>query len=157
MAHFHYVIVGGLVLGLFAGLHYWWPKMFGRMLSERLGKVEFWTFIIGFHMTFFVQHFLGLMGMQRRVFTYLPNQGFDLLNLISTVGAFLMGVGVIVFLINVGITANSRKARQTILGKTDVRWNGRFLRRRRNTTSSKFRWCAGSTPSGKRKWPATRR
>lgn len=109
VAHFHYVIVGGLVLGLFAGLHYWWPKMFGRMLSERLGKVEFWTFIIGFHMTFFVQHFLGLMGMQRRVFTYLPNQGFDLLNLISTVGAFLMGVGVIVFLVNVGITAKQPK------------------------------------------------
>jgi len=109
VAHFHYVIVGGLVLGLFAGLHYWWPKMFGRILDEKLGKFEFWTFIIGFHMTFFVQHFLGLMGMQRRVFTYLPNQGFELMNLISTVGAFLMGVGVIAFLINVGITAAKPK------------------------------------------------
>ena len=78
------------------------------MLSEKLGKLEFWTFIIGFHMTFFVQHFLGLIGMQRRVFTYLPNQGFDLMNLISTIGAFLMGVGVIVFLINIGITAANR-------------------------------------------------
>ncbi|MNO72421.1 cytochrome c oxidase subunit 1 [compost metagenome] len=104
VAHFHYVIVGGLVLGLFSGLHYWWPKMFGRMLNEKLGKWEFWTFIIGFHLTFFVQHFLGLIGMQRRVFTYLPNQGFDLLNLVSTVGAFLMGVGVIIFLINVAIS-----------------------------------------------------
>ncbi|WP_205621580.1 cytochrome c oxidase subunit I [Paenibacillus sanguinis] len=105
VAHFHYVIVGGLVLGLFAGLHYWWPKMFGRVLDERLGKWEFWTFIIGFHMTFFIQHFLGLIGMQRRVFTYLPNQGFDLMNLISTIGAFLMGVGVIIFLVNAAITA----------------------------------------------------
>lgn len=105
VAHFHYVIVGGLVLGLFAGLHYWWPKMFGRILDEKLGKIEFWTFIIGFHMTFFVQHFLGLMGMQRRIFTYLPNQGFDLLNLISTIGAFLMGVGVIVLLVNIALTA----------------------------------------------------
>lgn len=105
VAHFHYVIVGGLVLGLFAGLHYWWPKMFGRVLDERLGKWEFWTFIIGFHMTFFIQHFLGLIGMQRRVFTYLPNQGFDLMNLVSTVGAFLMGVGVIIFLVNVALTA----------------------------------------------------
>ncbi|GGF99383.1 cytochrome c oxidase subunit 1 [Paenibacillus aceti] len=109
VAHFHYVIVGGLVLGLFAGLHYWWPKMFGRLLNEKLGKLEFWTFIIGFQMTFFVQHFLGLIGMQRRVFTYLPNQGFDLMNLISTIGAFLMGVGVIVLLINIGITARKPK------------------------------------------------
>ncbi|MGG4554896.1 cytochrome c oxidase subunit I [Paenibacillus sp. FSL W8-0186] len=105
VAHFHYVIVGGLVLGLFSGLHYWWPKMFGRVLNETLGKIEFWTFIIGFHLTFFLQHFLGLVGMQRRVFTYLPNQGFDLMNMLSTVGAFLMGVGVILFLVNVVITA----------------------------------------------------
>ncbi|GAA0134641.1 cytochrome c oxidase subunit I [Paenibacillus sp. YSY-4.3] len=105
VAHFHYVIVGGLVLGLFSGLHYWWPKMFGRVLNETLGKLEFWTFIIGFHLTFFLQHFLGLVGMQRRVFTYLPNQGFDLMNMLSTVGAFLMGVGVILFLINIVITA----------------------------------------------------
>lgn len=105
VAHFHYVIVGGLVLGLFSGLHYWWPKMFGRVLNETLGKIEFWTFIIGFHLTFFLQHFLGLIGMQRRVYTYLPNQGFDMMNVLSTIGAFLMGVGVIVFLINVFITA----------------------------------------------------
>ncbi|MUG46483.1 cytochrome c oxidase subunit I [Paenibacillus woosongensis] len=105
VAHFHYVIVGGLVLGLFSGLHYWWPKMFGRVLNETLGKIEFWTFIIGFHLTFFLQHFLGLVGMQRRVYTYLPNQGFDLMNVLSTIGAFLMGVGVILFLINIVITA----------------------------------------------------
>ncbi|OAB36831.1 cytochrome ubiquinol oxidase subunit I [Paenibacillus macquariensis subsp. defensor] len=101
VAHFHYVIVGGMVFGLLSGLHYWWPKMFGRVLNETLGKWTFWTFAIGFHMTFFVQHFLGLMGMQRRVFTYLPNQGFDTMNLISTVGAFLMGVGIIFFTINI--------------------------------------------------------
>ena len=104
VAHFHYVIVGGLVLGIFAGLHYWWPKMFGRMLNEGLGKLTFWTFFIGFHLTFFVQHFLGLLGMPRRVFTYLPNQGFDTMNMISTIGAFLMGVGTIVFLLNIFIT-----------------------------------------------------
>lgn len=104
VAHFHYVIVGGLILGIFAGLHYWWPKMFGRMLNETIGKWTFWTFFIGFHLTFFVQHFLGLIGMQRRVYTYLPNQGFDSMNMISTVGAFLMGVGTILFLYNVFIT-----------------------------------------------------
>ncbi len=104
VAHFHYVIVGGLVLGIFAGLTYWWPKMFGRLLNETLGKITFWFFIIGFHLTFFVQHFLGLLGMQRRVATYAPDQGLDELNYISTIGAFLMTIGVILFLINVVIT-----------------------------------------------------
>ncbi|MFD0617419.1 cytochrome c oxidase subunit I [Paenibacillus sp. GCM10027629] len=109
VAHFHYVIVGGLVFGLFSGLFYWWPKMFGRVLNEKLGQLTFWTFFIGFHMTFFIQHFLGLMGMPRRVFTYLPNQGFDTMNLISSIGAFLMGVGTIAFLINIAVTAAKPK------------------------------------------------
>ncbi|MFK4168805.1 MULTISPECIES: cytochrome c oxidase subunit I [Paenibacillus] len=104
VAHFHYVIVGGLVFGLFAGLHYWWPKMFGRMLNETLGKWTFWLFAIGFHMTFFVQHFLGLLGMQRRIVSYLPNQNFDELNFISTIGAILMGIGVLLFLANIAVT-----------------------------------------------------
>ncbi|AVV55123.1 cytochrome c oxidase subunit I [Paenibacillus glucanolyticus] len=107
VAHFHYVIVGGLVFGLFSGLHYWWPKMFGRVLNETLGKWTFWLFAIGFHMTFFVQHFLGLLGMQRRIVSYLPNQNFDELNFISTIGAILMGIGVLAFLANV--VATSRK------------------------------------------------
>ncbi|WP_430173257.1 cytochrome c oxidase subunit I [Paenibacillus lautus] len=105
VAHFHYVIVGGLVFGLFAGLHYWWPKMFGRVLNETLGKWTFWLFAIGFHMTFFVQHFLGLLGMQRRIVSYLPNQNFDELNFISTIGAILMGIGVLAFLANVVVTS----------------------------------------------------
>ncbi|MFK7692189.1 cytochrome c oxidase subunit I [Paenibacillus sp. HJGM_3] len=109
VAHFHYVIVGGLVFGLFSGLYYWWPKMFGRMLNETLGKWMFWFFFIGFHLTFFVQHFLGLMGMPRRVFTYLPNQGFDTLNLVSSIGAFSMGVGTILLLVNIVITAMKPK------------------------------------------------
>jgi cytochrome c oxidase subunit 1 len=109
VAHFHYVIVGGLVLGLFAGLHYWWPKMFGRMLNETLGKLTFWTFFIGFHLTFFIQHFLGLLGMPRRIFTYQDGLGFNEMNLISTIGAFLMGLGTIFFLINVVTTAYKAK------------------------------------------------
>lgn len=104
VAHFHYVIVGGLVLGLFAGLHFWWPKIFGQMLHEKLGKISFFLFWIGFQLTFFVQHFLGLTGMQRRIFTYLPNQGFDRMNLVSTIGSIMMGIGVLVFLYNVAIT-----------------------------------------------------
>ncbi|WP_246608507.1 cytochrome c oxidase subunit I [Paenibacillus agaridevorans] len=104
VAHFHYVIVGGLVLGIFAGLHYWWPKMFGRVLNETLGKITFWTFFIGFHLTFFIQHFLGLLGMPRRIWQYLDGIGFNEMNMISTVGALLMGVGTILFLMNVVVT-----------------------------------------------------
>ncbi|RAK23231.1 cytochrome c oxidase subunit 1 [Anoxybacillus vitaminiphilus] len=104
VAHFHYVIVGGVVFALLAGAHYWWPKMFGKMLSEKLGKVTFWLFFIGFHLTFFIQHFLGLMGMPRRVFTYLPGQGWETGNLISTIGAFFMAAGTIVLLVNIVIT-----------------------------------------------------
>ena len=100
VGHFHYVIVGGIVLAVYGGLHFWWPKMFGRMLNETLGKITFWTFYIGFHLTFFVHHFLGLLGMPRRVYTFLPNQGFDLMNLISTIGAILMGVGTLILAIN---------------------------------------------------------
>ncbi|MCA1041051.1 cytochrome c oxidase subunit I [Bacillus infantis] len=105
VAHFHYVIVGGVVLGLLAGLHFYWPKMFGTMLSEKLGKITFWLFLIGFHLTFFIQHFLGLMGMPRRVFTFLPGQGLETGNMISTVGAFFMAVAVLILLINIIMTS----------------------------------------------------
>jgi cytochrome c oxidase subunit 1 len=121
VAHFHYVIVGGLILGLFAGMYYWWPKMFGRMLNETLGKIHFWTFFIGFHLTFFPQHFLGLMGMPRRVFTYQPGVGLEQGNFISTIGAFLMGIGTIAFLINVIVTA--RKPQDAPADP----WDGRTL------------------------------
>jgi cytochrome c oxidase subunit I len=104
VAHFHYVIVGGVVLALLGGTHYWWPKMFGKMLSEKLGKLTFWLFFTGFHLTFFIQHFLGLMGMPRRVFTFLPGQGWETGNLISTIGAFFMAAGTIVLLINIVMT-----------------------------------------------------
>lgn len=107
VAHFHYTIVGGMAFGLFAGLYYWWPKMFGKMLSETLGKISFWFFFIGFHLTFFPQHFLGLIGMPRRVFTYMPNQGLELGNFISTIGAIGMTIGTLVFLLNVVKTAMS--------------------------------------------------
>jgi cytochrome c oxidase subunit I len=121
VAHFHYVIVGGLILGLFAGLYYWWPKMFGRTLNEGLGKLHFWLFFIGFHLTFFPQHFLGLMGMPRRVFTYQPGYDLEVGNLVSTVGAFFMGIGTLVFLINIIATA-----RKPVTALSDP-WDGRTL------------------------------
>ncbi|XNQ39769.1 cytochrome c oxidase subunit I [Bacillus sp. 1P10SD] len=105
VAHFHYVIVGGVVFAIFAGTHLYWPKMFGTMLNETLGKITFWLFFIGFHLTFFIQHFLGLWGMPRRVFTYLPGQGFELANMVSSVGAAFMGLGVIIMLINIIMTS----------------------------------------------------
>ncbi|WP_144509396.1 cytochrome c oxidase subunit I [Bacillus sp. FJAT-22090] len=104
VAHFHYVIVGGVVLAILAGVHLYWPLMFNQMLSEKLGKWTFWFFFIGFHLTFFIQHFLGLMGMPRRVFTYRADQGWDLFNLISSVGAAFMAVGVIILVINIIVT-----------------------------------------------------
>jgi cytochrome c oxidase subunit 1 len=121
VAHFHYVIVGGVIFGILAGVHYWWPLMFGKMLNETLGKITFWLFFIGFHLTFFIQHFLGLMGMPRRYFTYLPGQGLETGNLISSIGALFMAVAVIVFLYNVVKTAVSGKK----AGRDP--WDGRTL------------------------------
>ncbi|EGQ27079.1 cytochrome c oxidase, subunit I [Sporosarcina newyorkensis 2681] len=104
VAHFHYVIVGGVVLAIFAALHYWWPKMFGTMLHEGLGKITFVFFFIGFHMTFLIQHWLGFWGMPRRVWTFMDGQGWNLANMISTIGALLMAVGFTVMVINIIMT-----------------------------------------------------
>lgn len=105
VAHFHYVIVGGVVLGLLAGLHFYWPKMFGTMLSDKIGKITFTLFFIGFHLTFFIQHFLGLLGMPRRVYTFVGDQGWDLYNGISSIGAIFMALGVITLVINIIMTS----------------------------------------------------
>lgn len=104
VAHFHYVIVGGVVLAIFAGLHYWWPKMFGTMLNELLGKITFVFFFVGFHMTFLIQHWLGFWGMPRRVWTFMDGQGWNIANLVSTIGALLMAIGFTVMLINIIMT-----------------------------------------------------
>jgi len=101
VAHFHYVLFGTVVFAVFSGFHYWWPKWTGRMLDERLGKVAFWFLFIGFHTTFLIQHWLGVEGMPRRYADYLPEDGFQLYNDISTVGSFLLAVSVLVFLFNV--------------------------------------------------------
>lgn len=121
VAHFHYVLVGGTVFGLFAGAYYWWPKMFGRMLSDRLGKWHFWLFAIGFHLTFFPQHFLGLFGMPRRVFTYQPSPAVDQINFISSVGVIGMVLGVILF--GIAVYKSFRSKEQAPADP----WNGRTL------------------------------
>ena len=105
VAHFHYVLFGGSIFALTAGAYYWWPKMFGRLLHEGLGKVHFWLMLIGFNLTFFPMHFVGLHGMPRRTYTYPAELGFDLLNQIETVGSFILGLGFLVFLWNIIKTA----------------------------------------------------
>ena len=101
VAHFHYVLVGGAVLGLFSGIYYWWPKVFGRMLSESIGKWHFWLTMIGANLTFFPMHFIGLLGMPRRIYTYDAALGLDTMNLVATLGAFTMALGTLVFVGNV--------------------------------------------------------
>lgn len=101
VAHFHYVLVGGMAFPLFGAFYYWFPKMSGRMLNERLGAWNFWLMFTGFNVAFFVQHLLGLWGMPRRIYTYSPEMGWGTLNFISTVGAFMIAAGVVVFIANV--------------------------------------------------------
>jgi cytochrome c oxidase subunit 1 len=101
VAHFHYTIFGGAIFPIFAGIYYWYPKMSGRLLNERLGKLSFWLVFIGFNMTFLVQHALGLSGMPRRIYTYGPNLGWSTYSLISTIGSFILGVGVLITIINI--------------------------------------------------------
>jgi len=104
VAHFHYVLFGTIVFAVFAGVYFWFPKMFGRMLNERLGKIHFWLTFVGFHVTFLVQHWLGNEGMPRRYADYLPSDGFTTLNTISTIGAFILGASTLPFLYNVWIS-----------------------------------------------------
>jgi cytochrome c oxidase subunit 1 len=105
VAHFHYVVFGTVVFAMFAGFYFWWPKMTGRMLDDRLGRLHFWLLFIGFHTTFLVQHWLGQIGMPRRYADYSPGDGFTALNEVSSVGAFLLGVSTLPFLWNVWRTA----------------------------------------------------
>ncbi|PWR16206.1 cytochrome c oxidase subunit I [Micromonospora sicca] len=101
VAHFHYVLFGTIVFAAFGGAYFWFPKMTGRLLDERLGKAHFWTMFVGFHMTFLVQHWLGSEGMPRRYADYLPTDGFDTLNAISSIGAFILGASTLFFIYNV--------------------------------------------------------
>jgi cytochrome c oxidase subunit I len=101
VAHFHYVLFGGSAFGFFGGLYYWWPKMFGRMLDERLGKWHFWLMFVGFNMTFLPQHMLGLLGMVRRIYTYHHGGLWEVYNLISSIGSGVMALSIAVFLFNV--------------------------------------------------------
>jgi cytochrome c oxidase subunit 1 len=122
VAHFHYVVFGTVVFAMFAGFYFWWPKLTGRMLDERLGKIHFWLLFVGFHTTFLVQHWLGAEGMPRRYADYSPSDGFTTLNEVSSIGAFLLGASTIPFIYNVW------KSRNAPLVNTDDPWGwGRSL------------------------------
>src|SRR5579864_8727170 len=107
ISHLHYVLFGGTVFGVFAGFYYWFPKMTGKILNERLGQVQFWLMLIGVNLTFFPMHILGLLGMPRRYYTYPDNLGWNDLNLMATIGAFIIGVSIMVFLWNFIVTLRS--------------------------------------------------
>jgi len=100
VAHFHYTLFGSMIFAAFGGIYFWWPKITGRMLDERLGKIHFWTLLIGFNMTFLVQHWLGVAGFPRRYADYAATDGFTRLNEISTAGAILLGISTLPFMYN---------------------------------------------------------
>jgi cytochrome c oxidase subunit 1 len=101
VAHFHYVVFGTVVFAMYAGFYFWWPKLTGRMLDDRLGQVHFWMTFIGFHTTFLIQHWLGVEGFPRRYADYLPEDGFELYNRISSVGSLILGLSLVPFVWNV--------------------------------------------------------
>jgi cytochrome c oxidase subunit 1 len=108
VAHFHYVVFGTVVFAMFSGFYFWWPKWTGKMLNERLGYWHFWLLFIGFHTTFLIQHWLGVIGMPRRYATYQPEEGYEWMNQLSTIGSFVLAASMIPFFLNVYVTA--RKA-----------------------------------------------
>ena len=109
VAHFHYVIFGGSLMGMLSGFYFWWPKAFGYKLNEKLGKIGFWVLLIGFNLTFGPMHILGLQGMSRRIHSYAADSGFNLWNLVASIGAFVIAVGVLLFFWNIGVSR--RRAR----------------------------------------------
>jgi heme/copper-type cytochrome/quinol oxidase subunit 1 len=107
VAHIHYVLIGANVFPVFAAAYYWLPKMTGRMMNESLGKLSFWVMFIGFNLGFFPMHILGLQGMPRRIYTYQEGLGFDSTNMIVTVGAFILGIGILISIINLLVSLSS--------------------------------------------------
>jgi cytochrome c oxidase subunit 1 len=124
VAHFHYVLIGGAVFPLFAAAYYWFPKWSGRMMSEKLGHLNFWLMFAGFNLTFFPMHQLGLKGMPRRIYTYLPDRDWADLNLLATMGAMMMGLAVLVFIINLFTSAKrGAVAGDNPWGAGTLEWN----------------------------------
>jgi cytochrome c oxidase subunit I+III len=123
VAHFHYVLIGGVVFPIFAGFYYWLPKFTGKLLSERLGHWNFWLMFIGFNIAFFPMHIVGLMGMPRRIYTYPAGLGWDIYNLISTIGAFILFFGILIFAWNVILSLwKGKRAGDNPWGGDSLEW-----------------------------------
>jgi cytochrome c oxidase subunit 1 len=125
VAHFHYVIFGGALLGFFAGMYFWWPKAFGYRLNEKLGKAHFWLILLGMNLTFGPMHVLGLQGQPRRTYTYKNGYGLNFWNMVATIGAFIIALSVMVFLYNV--FTSRRRAKQAGLREEADPWDARSL------------------------------
>src|SRR5262245_49305051 len=125
VAHFHYVIFGGALMGFIGGLYFWWPKVFGFKLSETLGKWHFWLILIGFNLTFGPMHILGLQGMPRRMHTYAKGYGFDFWNMVATVGVFIIAVSMLIFLANILLTLRNHRRHPVPVGPDP--WDARSL------------------------------
>jgi cytochrome c oxidase subunit 1 len=122
VAHFHYVLFGGSMFGLFAGVYYWWPKVTGRLLDERLGKIHFWLMFLGFNLTFGPFHILGLQGMPRRVYTYPEGRGWDVWNMVSTIGSFVIAASILTFIVNVMKTRKKERASEDPWDARTLEW-----------------------------------
>ena len=143
VAHFHYVLIGGSVFPLLGALHYWFPKITGRMLGERLGIAAFVLFFIGFNLTFFPQHVLGLMGMPRRVYTYQPEMGWGGLNLLVSIGAAVMALGLLLYLYNVIVSV------RTGAPAPDNPWGASSLEWATSSPPPAYNFCPAPTVSGR--------
>lgn len=121
VGHFHYVLFAGAILALFAGTYHWFPKMTGRFMDERLGRIHFWLTMVGMVLLFLVMHYVGVIGMPRRIYSYAPAQGWDLWNMIETIGAFIVAIGVVVFVVNIFISLRKPKT------ASDDPWDGQTL------------------------------
>ena len=135
------------------GIYYWFPKITGRLLSEKLGQWHFWLMFIGMNVTFGPMHLVGIDGMPRRIYTYDESMGWEFLNQLETVGAFIIAASVAIFLVNFFKSVRSGEVAGDDPG-TAARWSGRSRRRRRSTTSRAFRWCTATSRSGTRSIPS---
>jgi cytochrome c oxidase subunit 1 len=123
VAHIHYVLFGGSVFAMFGAFYYWLPKMTGWQLGQRLGVWQFWVMLVGFNLAFFPMHISGILGMPRRVFTYASGQGWEIWNLMSTVGAFLIALSVLMFMVNFVVSARRREVvRRDPWGGATLEW-----------------------------------